>query len=66
MKTKNKKRNDIKPVSCHFISGNHNVKDVDVMVVTQTNESINIRLCREENWIALLKTRLPTGLNLIQ
>ena len=54
------------PVSRHFTSNNHTVNDVNVTVITTTSQTTNIRLRTEEVWIAILQTREPGGLNLIQ
>ena len=56
--------NDFKPVSRHFMSNNHTVNNITV--ITTTSQTTNIWLRTEEVWIALLKTREPGGLSLIQ
>ena len=58
--------NNFKPVSRHFTSNNHTVNDVNVTVITTTSQTTNIRLRTEEVWIAILQTREPGSLNLIQ
>ena len=61
-----KQKNDVKPVSRHFISQNHAASDVTAIIVAQTTSNVNVRLRTEESWIARLKTKFPSGLNLIQ
>ena len=61
-----RQENADKPVSRHFSTNSHNVKDVSAIIVTSTNGNINVRLRTEEAWIARLQSRMPNGLNLIQ
>ena len=58
--------NNFKPVSRHFNSGEHTLRDVTACIVAQTTDNINVRLRTEESWIARLQTKHPAGLNLIQ
>ena len=61
-----KQKNDVKPVSRHFILNDHTQNDVTATIVAQTTNDVNVRLRTEEVWIAKLQTKHPTGLNLIQ
>ena len=61
-----RQENNVKPVSRHFCSGNHTLRDFNACIVAQTTSNINYRLRTEEAWIHTLQTKTPTGLNLIQ
>ena len=61
-----KQKNDVKPVSRHFILNDHTPNNVTATIVTQTTNDVNVRLRTEEVWIGKLQTKFPTGLNLIQ
>ncbi len=52
------------PVSIHFNSPNHNVKDVELMVIEACNGDDTHRKLRESHWIHQLKTVQPFGLNI--
>jgi hypothetical protein len=43
----------------------HDVENIDVKVIQQTERDINKRLRTEEVWINILKSKTPTGLNII-
>ena len=58
--------NDVKPVSRHFTSANHTTADVNAIIVAQTTNNLNQRLRTEQTWIYFLRTKTPSGLNLIQ
>ena len=51
------------PVSIHFNSPNHNVKDVELIVIEACNGDDTHRKLRESHWIHQLKTVQPFGLN---
>jgi hypothetical protein len=56
-------KNNVKPVSRHFNINGH--REFDVTIIQTTERNINIRLRTEEVWIRKLKTRTPSGLNLM-
>ena len=47
------------------MSAGHDVNDVVATIVTQTTGDTNVRLRTEEVWIEMLKSKQPSGLNLI-
>ena len=56
-------KNDVKPVSCHFLT--HDVSNMNIIIIQTTTRNTNIWLRTEEVWINNLKTKHPEGLNII-
>jgi len=53
-----------KPVAEHFNSGQHSVEDMGVCVLQNIRDNSDYyRKIKELNWIQLLKTEVPNGLN---
>ena len=54
-----------KPVVQHFNLGDHNIKDLSIMVIKKIHrEDAEYRKRKENHWIEMLRSLTPDGLNL--
>ena len=61
-----RQQNTVKPVSRHFTTNSHSVRDINAAILTTTTGNVNVRLRTEEALIYKFQSRSPSGLNLIQ
>ena len=57
-------KNTFKPVSRHF-GTEHDVTNISITIIQNTERNLNKRLRSEELWIKKLATKTPDGLNLM-
>ena len=57
-------KNTFKPIARHF-GTEHDVTDITISIIQNTERNLNKRLRTEELWIKKLNTKTPDGLNLI-
>ena len=53
------------PIPNHFSMTSHNISDVIIAILDQSDDTVVSRFCLEQSWIDSLQTLYPWGLNIL-